>query len=137
MIKVEFPQDSLTGHPEIDADHRLLVDMGNEIEEALAAGQLDRGRRLFDSLIEEAKDHFGREEIILRDLDFPGQGAHLVYHWNLIRRAERLRLNCDKLDDPGDKRSCLEMMVSFVIDDVLRGDRDITTYLIEMGKLKS
>jgi len=74
------------GLPEIDLDHRLLISEGNGLFKAVTDG-LPKSKimSIIGRMATECKEHFRREEIILREAQFKGAGEHAAEH----RRIER------------------------------------------------
>ena len=133
MAKVEMLESFKTGHPEIDADHMRLVDVINDINDALEDGSFEECRRLFDSFIDVARDHFTREEAILHGTGFPRVAAHSLYHRRLLQRAHSVQAMCTEMSSEDEIRECFEKLVSFFIDDIVRGDLDFKSFLHETG----
>lgn len=133
MPKIEMQESFRIGHARIDADHRRLIDLVNSLDDAVAAGAFARCRDLFDGFIEAAREHFAREEQVLREAGFPRLTQHCVYHWGLLQRAHSVRRMCGEMNDPADIRDCFENLVSFMVDDVILGDMDFKSFLQDQG----
>lgn len=58
----------------IDSDHRHLVDLINEITEAIDEDRLEDCARLVSEFVTFAKAHFAREEAMLAKNDYPKVG---------------------------------------------------------------
>ncbi|MBF0271562.1 MAG: bacteriohemerythrin [Magnetococcales bacterium] len=67
--------------PPLDADHRQLISLINELH---AAVQLGKGQSLLNQIVENllnyTRTHFAREERYLESIGFPGQEAHKEEH---------------------------------------------------------
>jgi methyl-accepting chemotaxis protein len=74
----------LTGHPVIDADHKMLVQYVNELS---AAMMQSKGRNVIsatlDKLAQYTVDHFAREEAIWTENNLPGLADHKGSHADL------------------------------------------------------
>jgi hemerythrin len=121
------------GHPEIDAQHRTLVDTLNEIGDAIETGALDVCHKLFDSLIDTARRHFADEEALLRQVGFPRAEHHASYHRELIARATAVACLCKESAALDELRNCFRELVNFLIDDIVAGDMDFKSFLEETG----
>ncbi|MFQ5644937.1 MAG: bacteriohemerythrin [Thiogranum sp.] len=77
----------LTGIQKIDAQHQVLVDMINELGDALTRndGRESTGD-ILRKLIEYTESHFKTEEDMLRAHDYPDFSQHVASHKGLIRR---------------------------------------------------
>jgi hemerythrin-like metal-binding protein len=80
------------GVPSFDDDHRRLVDLMNELYEAILAG---RGRsmvdRVFDEMDASYRSHCVREEEALIRTGFPAAGEHKQEHDRIYKKIESLR----------------------------------------------
>jgi len=79
----------LTGHPVIDADHKMLVQYVNDLSHAMHAGE---GRSvaadILAKLVQYTRDHFAREEVIWRDGGLSSLAQHLRTHADLVGKVE-------------------------------------------------
>lgn len=53
--KIELLESFKTGHPEIDADHRVIVDIINDVSDAIRGGDAELCRNLLDSFLDMAR----------------------------------------------------------------------------------
>ncbi len=68
-----------------DYDHKILVDLINQLHEAYAAGKgPDALRPAFDLLMEYTDKHFEREEALMREHGYPDLDDHIRAH-NALR----------------------------------------------------
>lgn len=132
-MKLEMLESFLTGHPEIDADHRKLIEVINLIDDAITNNELGECRRLLDSFLEVARGHFEHEEDILRKIAFPDVENHKEYHINMLDRAVAVKNLCREMKEQGHIKECFDEMVDFLIDDVVRGDSVFVSYMIDKG----
>lgn len=82
-----------SGHPLLDAQHRLLFDSTNELLGAVAgtgAGSTEAAYRIH-VLLDHAARHFEVEEELLRQAGYPKLPAHISRHQDLLNCASRLR----------------------------------------------
>jgi hemerythrin len=135
-MKLEMLESFFTGHPEIDADHRKIIDVINLVDDAITNNELGQCRRLLDSFLEVAKEHFDREEEILKKIGFPDVDNHQTYHEDMLDRAEAVKNLCREMKDQGHIKECFDEMVGFLIDDVVRGDSVFVSYMIDKGIVK-
>jgi len=69
------------GVPEIDADHRRIIDLVNKLHEGLTG--LDPGAVVSDSLaalVDYTEYHFSREERAMEHCTYPARQEHMVSH---------------------------------------------------------
>ena len=135
-MKIELLESFLTGHHEIDEDHRNLVETINLVSEAIDSKEMDQCKSLLDSFVEVAKNHFAREEAILREIKYPGIEKHCEYHDGLLGRANIVKRLCQDMAERGKLKDCFEGMANFFIDDVVKGDVMFVSYLEQVGVTK-
>jgi len=80
------------GHAVIDADHRKLFDLANDLVVATCKGNLKKATRLHRDLIERALRHFAVEEALLSRAGLPPTElqAHALEHERLCQRGREL-----------------------------------------------
>jgi hemerythrin len=91
--RVEWSDDLATGIDAIDKQHKRLIDLYNDFEDAAALG---KGHRHLDKLLRELIDytaeHFTFEEQHLADRGYPELEPHRQVHRQLQRKLDRLRI---------------------------------------------
>ncbi len=103
-----------SGHSQIDAQHKNLIDLANELLE-MTTMQATKEEILFmlDKLIQHTSQHFAYEEHVLRKLNYDQIEDHMIKHQLLIEKA--LGLRKDFLEDKG----YMSTFFSFIIEDVV------------------
>ena len=103
-----------SGHSQIDAQHKNLIDLANQLLE-MTTMQATKEEILFmlDKLIQHTSQHFAYEEHVLRKLNYDQIEDHMVKHQLLIEKA--LGLRKDFLEDKG----YMSTFFSFIIEDVV------------------
>ena len=80
------------GAPDIDAQHKRLVELINELHDAMARGAAnDVLSPVLDRLIEYTKYHFAHEERRLQAAGYPQLASHVREHNELTARVVRFR----------------------------------------------
>ncbi len=84
--------DSLSvGVPEIDAQHRTLLERAAALQAAVAAREpAIRVEELFAYLQDYASAHFDSEERVMREAGYPGLQEHAMEHADFRRRLASL-----------------------------------------------
>lgn len=119
-LKLHFNMEWQTawdsGHPLIDKEHRMLLEIGNEmIELALNKADSDLLIAKMDDLINHVMDHFVDEERILFEIGYEEVHQHVSEHKTLIAKAKVL----NRKVETGDLKpmEAFEFIVSDVIMD--------------------
>ena len=96
-MAIEWSENFATGHNEIDAQHRRLFDMLNNLER-----RMDKGESpcemvdVFDDLVAYTKVHFSYEEQCMAVCACPTEGINKLAHHGFLRmvssQLEHLRL---------------------------------------------
>ena len=73
---------------EIDAQHKKLIDMVNELSDAMAVGKgADALGDILSRLVQYTQTHFATEERLLKLYGYPNYDEHCAQHYNLTRQV--------------------------------------------------
>ena len=133
MIKLEWSPTFEIGIEKIDAAHRRLFAMANEMREAIEKQDRELCRARVQAFIDESEKHFAAEEKYLADVGYAETEEHRGYHTVLLNQAKRLKDVCDEATDDGTVHGCYAEVMAFLIDDVVRGDHSFKSYLDHLG----
>lgn len=115
-----------------DDAHRVLVDKAGTLIDAVASSDEDaRTRDIVDDLIECAVEHFDEEERTLRDLGWPGLGAHMHAHNVLLRTI--LKFKADLRYHRLSPEQAAEFISSWVLEHIRHEDMQYAPYLQDRG----
>ncbi len=93
MAYFEWAQDMVIDDGPIDADHRNLVDLVNELHTATCEG---RGQEVIKNIMERVmrytKEHLIREEQIMASIQFPNLERHVQGHAKFAKQLGDLQL---------------------------------------------
>lgn len=91
LVRLTWKTSIETGHPVLDAQHRRLFSMANEvINAAVADKEKDELLPLLEELIEQVETHFRTEESVLAELAHPLFEMHRALHRALLSKAQSL-----------------------------------------------
>jgi len=77
----------LIGHPDIDRDHRTLFAIIRRVDELAATeASVDAVSEVLCQLADYSREHFAREENLMRLSRFPRCTEHVVEHYKFIRK---------------------------------------------------
>lgn len=132
-MKIELLDTFITGHPVIDAEHRKIVAAINDVSEAVSSGEFNRCPPLLDDFLSICEAHFKTEEALLDELGYPNLRDHTVFHNELLLKAKSVRILCMDVAKPDHVQRCFEEMATLLIEDVVKGDLQFVSFLIEKG----
>ncbi len=123
--------------PEIDAEHRTLFRLGDELQEAIVASAgKERVNSIVESLITTFEEHFAHEERLMRT------SRYTIYAWHKQQHdgARRRMKEYEKVVLAGNDRAALEMaeyLSNWVKDHVALADRMFGAHLRNYERLQT
>ncbi|GAB3454558.1 bacteriohemerythrin [Insolitispirillum peregrinum] len=118
------------GAPEIDKDHKQLIEFVNQLNDAVTEAQSEKvvGKILLE-LIEYTRDHFSREEKVMAAAGYPDLDRHRKIHLALTNKV--LTFAQSYLRTPTDqvKRELIDFLASWLIEHIIKEDRKLGAYL--------
>ena len=85
MAFLSWRKEYEIGVAAIDAEHRRLVGLANDFNDALAEGDNSgAGGKMLTQLIAYAEEHFQHEEHLMRENGYPGLDKHQAQHVGYI-----------------------------------------------------
>lgn len=92
-MSIDWKDSYKIGDPEVDTQHQYLFELTNEF---IAADSLSKMRSLMILLYKHTREHFEKEEQLMRDLSFPGLAEHREDHNKLLSRLSELSMDVGK-----------------------------------------
>jgi len=87
MAFVEWTPELSVGNEEIDAQHRRLVDLVNQLHEAMVEGVVgEKLGHFLVELVEYTKYHFSTEERLFEERGYPARDEHVAEHQDFVAR---------------------------------------------------
>jgi hemerythrin len=121
------------GHPQIDADHRSLVETLNRLRAAL---HQDPGQEEIQAVLVFLRDyavsHFATEEGLMLQHGFPGAPAHFAAHADLVMQMSDLVADFRS----GEARlteTLLAFLESWLVEHIQGMDRELGGFLRSRG----
>ncbi len=133
MAKFEWRKAFELGVPEIDEEHKRMLSVIYGIESAILAEDRPRFIRLLNEVIELSRAHFEKEEALLARLGYPDLDQHIDYHTRLLEHATETKNICEQLTQQEMMQKCVDDMLGFLVDDIVRGDMEFKSFLQEKG----
>ena len=92
MALITWEPSIMVGVPDIDKQHKRLVDLINELHAAMAKGQgRDVVGRVVDALVSYTKEHFGFEERLMEQAGIAGLAVHKAQHKKFVDQLAGFR----------------------------------------------
>jgi len=131
MAFLEWSEALSVGFDQMDDDHKKLIDLLNDLEAAVSAGQADHVVGGFlEDLIEYTVWHFRHEEYFMQEYHDPNFLIHKAQHVELTETAEMLH---QKFMD-GDhevSETLLPFLRDWLTDHILETDKVTAAFLSE------
>lgn len=131
MIKIRWLESFETGVKVVDDDHRLLVSLMEDLQNAVTEKDDDRFDDRFARFLKAAKAHFVREEAVLVKADYPRITEHCKIHKQLIAKGESARKFCAATPDRDEINACVEELAVMLIGDIVEADVNFKSFLQE------
>ena len=130
MQELEWSEDLNLGIEEIDADHRQLVAV---LDELFVACLEEQGRdvlgEILARLVDHTRGHFAREEAVMERHAYPGLGAHRREHALLIVQVLEIQRIFEKSADQALNNEMLTFLKDWLIDHIQESDGKIKKFV--------
>lgn len=124
--------DSLSvGLPEIDRQHKRLLELMRKVEKAADLGQKDALLKAVEELAIYTKSHFEAEETLMSKVNYPAIRAHSKTHENLLGEvsamAGKLKDGSIKTDD------LLAFLMKWLVEHINGSDKAYANTVLKSG----
>jgi len=133
MAFFEWKDEYRVGVKVVDQQHRRLVNLVEELYEAMKMGKgSDGAKRVLKGLVDYTKSHFRTEEEFMKASSYPGFLAHKKEHEDLAVQAEELLYQVEKgkLSVPIETGRFLKDWLS---NHIMETDRKLGLFLTKKG----
>jgi len=134
MVKfIEWSSALSVGIEEIDAQHKVLVDLLNQVHEAIQQRKgAEATKDIVEQLGEYTRIHFAVEESLMRILHYPGYERHKEEHDRLIEQLNGFRT---KLQEGTGSISfeLAHFLKVWLTRHIMEGDKRYSPYFLEQG----
>jgi hemerythrin-like metal-binding protein len=119
------------GVPEIDADHKTLVGLINNLHHAIGD---DEEYATLGSVLKALEDyaahHFAREERMMEAAAYPAIGNHVAAHQNLAAQVLELKHRYDHDRTAVRAKDCLSFLNKWLVEHICSTDMDYRGWLV-------
>jgi hemerythrin len=121
------------GIARIDAEHRKLVDLVNELYAAIVAcNPTSVTARVLDGLASYTVSHFSAEEALMKRHGFPGYVQHKAEHDKLVAQVKQLQQDL-RAGKAAVSQEVMSFLQSWLIGHILGMDKKYTSHLKAAG----
>ena len=90
----EWLESYSVGVSELDDDHKVMVSLVNDLVILVNGGETDRGMGdILERLMDYTVFHFGREERLFEETNYPESDTHRRSHDRFVRRLVEFHMN--------------------------------------------
>ena len=122
MAFITWDETMETGVGMIDAQHRILVDLINRLEQTAGEPELvETADSILHNLRQYSIYHFAAEETVMIREGYAGLEAHRQQHRDFVEELEGLEID-SLIDSPERGRDMLEFLRKWLVDHILKED---------------
>nr|CRH04689.1 putative Methyl-accepting chemotaxis protein [Candidatus Magnetococcus massalia] len=126
-----FPWNDVlaTGVKELDDDHKVLVQMVNDLHEEIVTGRGgSQVQGILDAMVDYTVKHFAREEAFMRDINYPGYQAHLPEHVKFTDKVSEV-VQAVKSGEASVDHDLSAFLRDWLINHIMKTDQQYVTFL--------
>ena len=121
------------GVKEIDAQHRKLVDLANELSDAQIAGKAkDALGKTLAELVRYTVSHFATEERLMDQHKYPATAEHKQLHKDLVKTVSDFKAKFDK-GDAALSQDVMNFLRDWLTKHIMNTDKTFAKDLIQKG----
>ncbi len=119
---MEWSPEFETGVPEMDRQHRRLLDMANSFHTALKEGKKEKVREILIDFTKALFNHLRDEEKFMEKIGYPELENHVKLHRSLAGMIKEVRDEFERNDHRAFTRS-LSLIMSWLLTHIKKSDR--------------
>jgi hemerythrin len=134
MSFIEWTEEFSVGIKSIDAQHKKLIEMINELNKSVALGESDTFlANLFVRLMNYTKEHFAYEEELFSKYKYQNSVEHIKQHRKLLHQVYELKNQYESDPSASLGLEIIQFLRSWLINHILKADKDYTAFLVQKG----
>lgn len=136
MAFVEWKDSYSVGLPEIDQQHRILIEIINRLHDVMRTGSAHaKIVRVVDELLEYTNTHFGYEERIMAAAGYRQAPEHARKHRAMVAQVEAFaqRVRASRASTP---LHLMEFLKGWLTNHILSTDMDYRESVMAMAKAR-
>ena len=129
MALIEWTRDFSVENDALDDQHRQLVDIVNQYDDAIRRELEPRHiNEILNDLIGHTQEHFGFEENLLAEAQYPELRHHQDLHRQLLQKVERFQYDFVQ-GDTGVLQEIREYLKYWLVSHIVMDDNNYITHL--------
>ncbi|MGB0681632.1 MAG: bacteriohemerythrin [Magnetovibrionaceae bacterium] len=129
-MPIKWRDEYATGNSVIDFDHKMLINMINDLESRIACGAKRKEiAHVFDQLASYVDKHFAREEGIFMPTEYPYKEEHLSKHQEITKTVGDIVTLYKKSPKEVDLQKVLAFLMTWLNQHILKTDMGYAAYL--------
>ena len=129
---MEWSPEFETGVPEMDKQHRRLLDMANSFHTALKEGKKEKAREILIDFTKALFNHLRDEERFMEKIGYPELENHVKLHRSLAGMIKEVRDEFERNDHRAFTRS-LSLIMSWLLTHIKKSDRKYGIFMREQA----
>ncbi|THB71370.1 MAG: hypothetical protein D6E12_01355 [Desulfovibrio sp.] len=131
-MPVSWTEDLSVNNTTLNAQHKKLLNMLNELETAILLNQGDvRYHEIITKMSNYAKEHFQTEEALLTEHAFPDVEEHISEHDEFVANLMILMFEPEAEDNTPE--NVLAFLKEWLVNHIMGTDKQYAAYLSERG----
>ena len=127
---VELTETFVLKCKDLDKDHKRLVEMVNDITADIDKGDTSNCNSKVLDFVNFAKEHFSREEQLLKKNNYPDTAKHHNHHQTLIAKMVHIQeFAASSATNKLARDSLKKELVYLLMDDLITTDMDFRGYV--------
>lgn len=128
---IEWSDQISIGHPILDQDHRILLELVNQIANPENSNDRTTIRFVIDELVNYAYFHFNREEQIMAAAGYPGLDRHRKIHERMMVEVKHLQ---QRFDEQGENigSELSQFLNEWLINHIMKIDKEYGPYVVNI-----
>lgn len=118
-------------HPMIDEDHKTLLIHVNQLYSAIEENHTEKVAQNFEHLLRHTREHFAREEELMKESAYPGLLAHTAEHEKLLKE---LLAQQDQITQNSNIPDAFETLKNLATEHIVHYDRLLGNHLNKISK---
>jgi len=133
-VLLEWSDKMLLGIPSIDAQHKQLVEMLNELYAGFKAGTAKNLMGpVLDRLVQYTATHFQHEEAFFEQTGYPEAKHHKLEHANLVKKALEVQSKYNSDHNSVLTQDVMAFLRNWLVDHILGSDKRYVPHLKSHG----